>query len=120
MSLEIKANPIDGVVVRMGGRDYLVPPLSVGQVRRLESTIAELGEVNPASAGQVSQGALDVIRAAMSRNYPGITVEDLDELVDLGNMLDTIQAIMGVSGLEKTSGEAFAGSKQTGPASTGA
>ncbi len=47
--------------------------------------------------------AIEVIHSALSRNYPELTIEDVEELVDLGNFSEVFQAVMGVSMLKKKS-----------------
>ena len=58
---------------------------------------------------------IDVVHAALTRNYPEFTRESVEEVLDLGNAGDVIKAIMGTSGLEmvKVSGKEE-GNSQTG------
>jgi hypothetical protein len=91
----------NGVAIRMGGKDWIVPALSIGQVRRL---MPEISKVTTSDSGavlpdDVAQSALNIIHAALSRNYPDVTKEMLEDLIDLGNFRKIIEAIMGVSGL---------------------
>ena len=96
----------EGITVHFSGSDWVVPPLSLGQIKRLMPNFQVLQE------GQLSirliDSTLQVIHAALSRNYPALQLEDVEELVDLASMPIILDAIMRASGLVK-SGEVKAG-----------
>src|SRR5260370_12541188 len=99
---------IDGVSIRMGGRDWIVPALTFGQIKRLRGRL----EILPAEPGVLSgaqiDAIIDVVHPARPRSYPALTVEEVGEhLLDLGNMATVIKPIMTASGLVP-SGEAEA------------
>ena len=103
----------EGVVVRIGGQDWIVPPLTFRQLRRLQPAFETLGQIGPVmSEGQID-AVLQIAEAALSRNYPEITRDEVEELLDLGNARTVLAAIAGASGL-KPAGEAAAGSRSTG------
>jgi hypothetical protein len=93
---------IDGVRIKMGREERVVPPLSLGQLRRLQNDIKLVGEIED---GKISEdrmnAAVRIIHAALSRNYPDLTIEKVEEMVDLGNIAQIIAAVAGVSGLKK-------------------
>lgn len=83
-----------------GGRVYTIPPLSLGGLQALQG---QLGELYNTSALEPATGAI-VVKAthtALRRNYPDITLEDVAELVDLGNMYDVISCVLDVAGLRR-------------------
>ena len=88
----------------MGGNDYEVPPLTIGQLRRLK---AQREALVSGDEERIWQAACEVVKEALSRNYPGTTVEQVGELLDMGNYARVLAAIMAKSGLEP--GEAEAG-----------
>jgi len=47
-----------------------------------------------------------VIHSAMVRNYPELSLADVEELLDLSNLQTTFLSVMAASGLQKKSGEA--------------
>ncbi|HWK45129.1 MAG TPA: hypothetical protein VNT30_10425 [Stellaceae bacterium] len=106
---------IDGAILRMGGRDWTIPPLTFGQIKRLRPLL----EAIPATASGVLTGdQLDaivaIVHAALGRNYPDVTFDQVgDDLLDLGNMAAVVNAVMTGSGLVSSgvtpSGEAPAG-----------
>ncbi len=95
---------IDGVVVRMGGRDWTVPPLSFKQLRGLQPQLELLaklaGTASPRDIGVIS----DIVLAALSRNYPEITLDEVEAVLDLGNAGRVITAILTGSGLSRGEG----------------
>ncbi|MBF0161613.1 MAG: hypothetical protein HQL88_04920 [Magnetococcales bacterium] len=98
--------PHEGVTVHFAGSDWVVPALSLGQLKRLMPHFQAL------QSGQFSieqiDSSLQVIHAALSRNYPALQLEDVEDLVDLASMPILMEAIMRASGLVR-SGEAMAG-----------
>jgi hypothetical protein len=91
--------PHEGVTVHFAGSDWVVPALSLGQLKRLMPHFQNL------QGGQFSieqiDSALQVIHSALSRNYPQL-------LVDLATVPILMEAIMRASGLVRP-GEVKAG-----------
>ncbi len=109
---------IPGVIIAMGGQDWTIPPLTLGQLRRLMPKVRELTDVG-ANMGEEQIGTLvEIVTAAMLRNYPDITLEQVEELLDLGNARDVMTAVLTGSGL-KPAGEAMATARLDGATSTG-
>ena len=100
---------IEGVKISMGGNTYEVPALSFGQIKRLMPTI---GQISTDAKGGMSDTQMvamgDIVHAALSRNYPDVTRDQVDDMLDLRNAPEVIKAVMGQSGLV-SSGEAQAG-----------
>jgi len=92
---------IEGETVRFGGRDWVVPPLSLGAVRRLEPVLTTLGTApEGATSGLASlDGVLTVVHASLVRNYPDLTVEALADAMELPALESVIRAVLRVSGL---------------------
>lgn len=89
-----------GVRVAMGGREWTVPPLTLGQLRRLMPKVRQLTEIG-AQMGELQIGVLvEIVAAAMQRNYPDVTPEAVEELLDLGNAGTVLNAVLTGSGLK--------------------
>ena len=112
---------IPGVTITMGGRDWLVPPLTLGQLRRLMPRVRQLTEID-ASMSEVQIGVLvEIVAAALQRNYPDATAEIVENLLDLGNAGAVLNAVLTGSGLrlrEDRLGEASAPGPGPGATST--
>ena len=93
---------IEGKPINLGGTEYVVPPLNLGQIRRLQKEIESIGKLDAATMNDRTVGTmLKVIHAGVSRNYPEMTLEQLEEIIDLGNIRTVTEAVLGVSGLKK-------------------
>ena len=91
---------IPGVTIAMGGRDWLVPPLTLGQLRRLMPKVRQLTEIG-ASMGEAQIAVLiEIVATALQRNYPDATVETVENLLDLGNASAVLNAVLTGSGLK--------------------
>lgn len=93
------SNLVDGVIVSMGGKDFTVPPLTFKQLRTLEPEINKLSNIQGAPSEEQMDAVVNVIHSALSRNYQEITKDEVEDMLDLGNLQKVIGAIMGVSGL---------------------
>jgi len=99
---------IEGVTIRIAGRDWMVPALTFKQLRRLQPQIELLATIGAAATPEQIAAVSEIVRAALSRNYPELTTDDVEEMLDLGNAARIIGAILRGSGLN--SGEARPGS----------
>jgi len=105
---------IDGIILKLNGMEYTIPPLTLGQVKRLLPVIEKMQKESEPI--EKFESVVKVAHAAFSRNYPDMKVEEIEEMIDLGNMKMVLDAIMGVSGFLR--GEADLGSVLTGKIST--
>lgn len=91
-----------GVEVELGNSVYVVPPLPLGAIEVFQERMAAFtGGVDSASV----KFAIDITHAALRRNYPEMTREDVADLVDISTMGTVIDAVMGVSNLKPTADE---------------
>jgi hypothetical protein len=96
----------------LGGITYVVPPLALGAVKELLPRIQKVVTMGGIPSAEDIDTMIDVIGAAIRRNYPDVTSAELLELVDIGNVQPLFRMIMGLSGLktvEDTSGNSGAG-----------
>lgn len=101
------AEIIDGTKIKLGGKDYNVPPLNFKRLRQLNEEINLLSSVNGSPTNEQMDAMIKVVHSALERNYPNITLEDVEDKLDLANAGTVIRAIMGVSGMvAKSEGEA--------------
>jgi len=89
---------VPGVVVTLGGNEYIMAPLTAGPLKQILPRLQGLGtESNPLDALDL---AVDVAFHSLKRNYPDIAREQVEnDFVDLTNMMAIIQAGAGASGL---------------------
>src|ERR1700758_1936457 len=90
---------LPGVTIERGGRDWLVPPLTLGQLRRLMPKVRQLTEIG-ASMGETQISVLvEIVTVALQRNYPEATADMVENLLDLGNASAVLNAVLTGSGL---------------------
>jgi hypothetical protein len=102
---------IPGIAITMGDREWTIPPLTLGQLRRLMPKVRQLSDIN-AQIGETQIAVMvEIVTAALQRNYPDITAETVENLLDLGNSGPVLTAVLTGSGLRPpglASGEAIA------------
>jgi hypothetical protein len=99
------ATKFDGVTVKLGGVEYVIPPLNFRALRTIGPRVAGLGSINRIPTEDDLRLITEIVLAALSRNYPEMTAEMLEDLIDVGNMSVLLQAVMGVSGLDRPKDE---------------
>lgn len=90
-----------------GGRVLVIPPLSLGTYEQLQSRLADLDDrsISPEYIGTV----VDSVHAALQRNYPDMTREEVAGLIDLQNMQDVMACVLDVGGVKRKGLEAAKG-----------
>ena len=94
---------IDGTKITLGGNEYIVPPLNFKALKRLQPTIESLAKVDMAMSDEQIDNIAEIVLAALIRNYPDKTKDDVLEWLDLGNTAKILNAIMGASGIKTAS-----------------
>ena len=99
---------VKGLALDLGGSTFVVPPLSLGALEQLQERLSSFsGDV--ADKTQVAT-AIDAAHAALRRNYPAMTREEVADAIGLDNMIEVMEAVMDVSGLKRKQAEAGGGS----------
>lgn len=83
----------------LDGREYVVPPVTIGALmqvqERLEAMTANL--MSPENLDTV----MTIAHAALKRNYPELTREQLLDMLDVGNVKDVFDAVVDAGGLRR-------------------
>lgn len=107
------APKIPGIELVLDGESFIVAPLKLGQFRELAETIAKV-EAPETDNMKRLEGAAAVIAAALARNYPEITAEQVFDRLDLGNWAPAYRAAMAISGLVPRDGRPGEATPATG------
>ena len=91
---------LPGVTITMGGQDWLVPPLTLGQLRRLMPKVRRLTETDASMSETQIIVLVEIVAAALQRNYPEATADMVENLLDLGNASAVLNAVLTGSGLK--------------------
>ena len=96
---------IEGYSVQLGDRTLIVPPLTLKALRRLSPSIKNLASLREGVLPTDEQFGIisEIVTAALNRNYPDLTQDSVEELLDTGNLHKILFAVMHASGLEKNS-----------------
>lgn len=87
-----------GIPVQLGDKTFIVPPLNFKSLRELQVRLAAYnGNMDDESMTLVT----DVLKSALLRNYTEEQIGDLDEVLDVGNMPDVMDACMDAAGLKR-------------------
>lgn len=112
---------IEGAKLILSGREFIVPPLNLGRIKKLQDELAMLAMVPQDAARfepQQLEACITVVHTALTRNYPDLTREEVEDVVDMGNMQTLMLAIMGQSGFTKGEARPVTEAHPTGTAST--
>jgi hypothetical protein len=92
---------IEGLEVAISGRRWIIPPLNLRRVRKLEPLLGRLIAGN--SIAELSEDSLsataEIVHLALTRNYPDLSITDVENLLDLRNFREVLDAVMKQSGL---------------------
>ena len=90
-----------GKWVEFSGASYLVPPLNFRALRELQDKIAKLGTITGTPTGEQMKVVSEIVHAALARNYPQMTVKNVEEMIDLGNFMPVMDAVLNIAGLRR-------------------
>lgn len=98
-----KEPKFEGFAARLGDKEFIIPPLAWRQLRSLTPVLLRLftGAYQETFDEQMLNDYLTVIHAAIARNYSDFTKEDLEEVLDLGNVGKIFLQILGASGFSQ-------------------
>jgi hypothetical protein len=89
---------IPGTEIEADGQTWTVPPLSLRQMREF---LPKIQQLSASAAGSLGPEELDIltelVAAAMRRNYPEMTAEKVEDMLDLTSAIDALNAAMGRS-----------------------
>jgi hypothetical protein len=91
---------IRGITMKIGGASYIVPPLNLGALETFGDGIYEYQRGTDGLAR--FPFVVDLLHAALLRNYSTIRREQIACGIDLANADDIFHSIMKVSGIPRT------------------
>jgi hypothetical protein len=112
---EIKGPDKGGVWVVMGDKQYKVAPLNFKAMRELSAKISSITSLEKGEmpSGEQMSALVPIAHAALKRNYPQMTEDEVADNLDFGNFGNVLSAVLGTSGLNKDKGENSSGEAQT-------
>ncbi len=88
---------IDGIKMKIGEHEYIVPALNLKSLNKVQDKINRLFEISQPGVLSAEQTDImrDIVLEGLQRNYPDLTPEQLDEMLDLSNVSGVMDAILG-------------------------
>jgi hypothetical protein len=84
---------IPGITVKLGGRDFVVPPVTRGLLKKYRQQFKEAAGGNMAADDQFDFFG-DIAFDCIKRNYPDLTEAEFDDLLDLTTAAQAFGALM--------------------------
>jgi len=100
---------IDGPRVTLGGAERILAPLTLKTLKKISPRLAVLKTLYSNAIPTTENLSLisEMVLASLNRNYPDITMEELDDWLDTGNLMPVFITVLRGSGMqEKSPGEA--------------
>lgn len=95
--------------VTFGDEQYRVPPLAFRSVVDLQDEVEGLRGMGVKPTPQQMATMTKIVHAALSRNYPSLKPADVEDMMDIGNYQELLNAVLNVSGfVESAPGEKVA------------
>lgn len=104
---EPRPGRIPGVAFNLGGHDFVLAPLGLGPLREYDERHKLLREKDPpAEVEEYFELNVEAIVRSLQRNYPEITREAINDLLDSVNVPEAMTALLHQSGVKRlTPGE---------------
>ncbi len=90
---------IDGVTVIIAEKEYVIPPLNFAGTRKYIAASKRLSGI--ADPEEQMSIMAEMVWLALKRNYPQLSVEDVEDILDFTNVQTIMDAIVEASGLKK-------------------
>jgi len=105
--MKTKPTKVKGIPFEFSDCTLIIPPISLGAMEQLQDRFVGTKEdpTDPKYIGTV----VDTVHAALKRNYPDMTREEVADLIDLENMQEVVACAMDVAGLKRKAFEAGQG-----------
>lgn len=97
----MSAVKIPGTEITLGQRKFVLAPLNVAAVKQYRE------EIKAVFVGTVPDIELvaKMAHASLARNYDGITMDDVEGMIDYGNYFDVWEILLNLSGLAVSAGK---------------
>ncbi len=90
-----------GEWVTFGLEAYRVPPLGFRAVQELAGDIESLAKMGRRPTAAQMKVVATIVQSALARNYPKITVDEVLDMLDMGNWQPCLGAVLQIAGFEK-------------------
>jgi hypothetical protein len=99
------AAPFKGVVILLGGVEYVLPPLSFGGIEQAKGLMQTIDGNTAADAIVLQAAFVDVLHIALQRNYPDMPRQVLVDALDWPLAVTLYRQLLEVSFPQPAAGE---------------
>ena len=85
-----------GKKVKIGGKVHTIPPLREDEKRRLSKALSVVRNNEEGYTEAAYFAAREIIHTAIRQNYPFITLDDLDDMLDGKSIVPAYLAALGM------------------------
>lgn len=96
---KLPTNKRGGRWIVLGAEEYQIPPLSFRSIQELKDDVEMLSSVVGVPTPEQRAAVARIIHASIARNYPELTLDNVEDMLDIGNMQTVLEAVMNVSGM---------------------
>ncbi len=90
----------EGEPIALGGKEYVLPSLSTGKAKKLWPEILDMDKgITAETLPKKFDAMIAIIHAALARNYPELTMDEVGELVDLKRAPEICLQVCRLSGM---------------------
>jgi len=86
---------LEGTVVKLGELDLVVPRVPLKAFRCHPEWFAKIDSMSGIMQPDDVTAIVSVVYSAIERNYPDMTIEQVEDLLDIGNVGDMLKVVMG-------------------------
>jgi hypothetical protein len=90
-----------GEWVQLGDELYRIPPLAFRAIIDLQDRVEALAAISQRPTPEQMDTVAEIVHSAMVRNYTTMTLEQVGEMLDLGNFQDVLAAVLTIGGFKK-------------------
>ena len=87
---------IDGIKIDINGRIFVAPPANLGAIRRFLEAQENLAQGSAEYMGAM----IAFVHRTLRRNYPELTQDEVEDILDGRNVKQVVDAIQKAAGLE--------------------
>lgn len=103
-----------GQWIEFGDEAYRIPPLGFLAIQELGEEIKTLDGIRGMPTAVQMNTIVDIVHAAIKRNYPSLPREEVVEMLDIGNFSRALGQVLQIAGFTDEKGGAESGEALTG------
>lgn len=95
---------IDGKILKIGEKEYIVPPMNFKTLKKVLPKVSSWDKTDfkgPEATMDIISKFSEIILLALQRNYPDLTLDELEEHLTMKEINPIVEIVLEVSGLSR-------------------